>query len=49
MPMDAATPLHAYAPGALAKLSPMQRGRALKSSKRPKYDPALTTRTILTR
>ena len=45
MPMDPQTPLHAYSPGRLAKLTPAQRGRALKRSKRPQLNPALT-RTI---
>ena len=45
MAVDPQTPLHAYAPGALAKLTPTQRGRALKRSKRPQLNPALT-RTI---
>lgn len=47
MPQEPATPLHAYSPGQLAKLTPEERGRALKRSKRPQLDPALTTRTIL--
>lgn len=47
MPMDPTTPLHAYAPGTLAKLTPAQRGRALKRSKRPRLNPSLT-HTILT-
>lgn len=43
VPLDPTTPLHAYAPGALQKLTPEQRGRALKRSKRPAYNPALTS------
>ena len=46
MPMDPQTPLHAYAPGALSKLTPAQRGRALKRSKRPQLNPALVTHIL---
>jgi hypothetical protein len=42
------TPLHAYAPGAMAKLTPHQRGRALKRSKRAAPNAALSMpRTVL--
>jgi hypothetical protein len=48
MPPAPAMALSAYAPGELAKLTPEQRGRALKRSKRPKLDPALMSH-LLTR
>lgn len=48
MPMGTNTPLHPYAPGALAKLTPEARGRALKSKKGVTPRPALMTpKTIL--
>lgn len=46
MPLGPSTPLHAYSPGELAKLTPEQRGRALKRSKRPQLNPGLV-HTIL--
>jgi hypothetical protein len=41
------TPLRAYAPGALARLSPEQRGRALKRKKRVLPNPSLLTPSTL--
>lgn len=46
VPLEPATPLNAYAPGALQKLTPEQRGRALKRTKRVKYDPSLMSHIL---
>jgi hypothetical protein len=48
MPLEPTTPLHAYSPGELAKLTPEQRGRALKHRKNVRPGAALMTpHTIL--